>query len=182
MADGYGKGTFFETRYLLSPAFISLGVSGTSAIVSSCSTVMLLMFLCKRQFKRCPGKKGIKEMMRVDENKLSLTYKELARYGISKTRAARGFSELLAKGFIKVEHQGGAFEKDKSLYSLSTDFIRWRPGDAPIQCRSSDVRRGFLGKGKGIVSVPKKQLSHMPTIPTHAHADDTHPGKRRTRT
>jgi len=174
--NGYGKGTFVESRYLLSSAFLSLGVSGTSPTVSTCSVQMLMLFLLKRRYGIRPGKKSIrKEMVRVDENEFELTYAELSSHGIIKTRAARGFSELLAKGFIEVKHRGGAYDTDKNLYSLSEAFVKWSPGDAPIQVRQSDIRRGFQGKGLGAVS-SKNKLSHTPVIPTHTHADDTHPG------
>ena len=55
-------------------------------------------------------------------------------------------------GFIDIAHQGGAFDKDKSLYSLVDDFRGWRPGDPPIRTRPKDVvRRGYQGENKNNV-------------------------------
>ncbi len=144
--NGYGKGTFIESRYFLSPAFLSLGNPGTAPEVSCCSPQVLILFLGKRQFGTRKDRKGNKVRERSDDNKLTLTYKALESFGISQKRATRSIDELLAKGFIKIVHQGGAFDKDKSQYALTEDFQRWRPGDAPIRVRVRDVQRGYQGK------------------------------------
>jgi hypothetical protein len=43
--NGYGKGTFVETRMFLSEAFLSLGQPGTAPFISSVSAQVLIMFL-----------------------------------------------------------------------------------------------------------------------------------------
>lgn len=141
----YGKGTFIETSMFLSPAFLSLGAPGTAPHTASCSCQMLFMLLAKRAFKTIgKNRKGKVIRTRTDNNKFDLTYAELAAHGISNTKATRGFSELLAKGFIEIAYQGGAFEKDKSQYSLVDDYLMWRPGRKPIRERKTDiVKRGY---------------------------------------
>lgn len=146
--NGYGKLTTLETSLYLSPAYISLGHRGTSPTVSSCSVQILTLFLGKRQFGRI-GRKGEKSKpSRIDDNKFTLTYKELESRGISQARATRAFDELLAKGFIEIVRQGGCFDKDKSVYALTDDFKMWRPGHPPVRVRVRDIKRGFQKKKK----------------------------------
>ena len=144
--NGYGKGTFIDTSLFLSPAFLSLGVKGTAPSVSAASPKMLIMLLGKRRFPENKHKKINWKDARLDDNRFSLTYKELKARGIPQGMATRAFDELLAKGFIKIAHQGGAYDKDKNFYSLIDDYKRWRPGGAPIRSRSKDVvKRGYQG-------------------------------------
>ena len=171
--NGYGKHTMLKSSLFLSPAFISLGVKGTAPTVSAASTKVLIMLYGKRQFSKIKTSKGKKEWIRADDNKLSLTYKELLARGIPQGMATRAFDELLAKGFIEIAHPGGAFDKDKSLYSLIDEYKRWRPGDPPIRIRIRDVKRGYQDKAK--------QKQRTSTGGTHTHVNGGHPGKRHTR-
>jgi len=142
--NGYGSGTFIDSSLFLSPAYLSLGHKGTAPKVASCSPQMLTLLLAKRKFGKSPGKKGGgKSMVRTDGNRLTLTYAELESKGILQTRATRGFDELLAKGFIEIVHQGGAFDKDKTVYALTMDYINWRVGHPAIRVRVRDIRRGY---------------------------------------
>ena len=141
--NGYGKGTFIETSMFLSPAFLSLGNKGTAKKVSACSIKVLILFLGKRQYKKIPGPDGRKKTTRIDDNKFTLTYKELESRGIKQNAATRGIDELLSKGFIQIIDPGGTFEKHKAVYSLENDFILWRPGNKPVYQRKRDILRGF---------------------------------------
>ncbi|MCP3933085.1 MAG: hypothetical protein GY705_28780 [Bacteroidetes bacterium] len=144
--NGYGKGTFVETKLTLSHAFIFLGIRGTSPIVSSYSKNLLMMLLGKRQFSTQKDRKsGHKKQVRSDDNCFTLTYKELESHGIKKSSATRGFDELLAKGFISIVDQGGAYEKHKSVYALEDSYLRWNKIDKQIffQRNKRDVPRGF---------------------------------------
>jgi len=113
----YGEGTFMKSKIFLCPTFLSLGLRGSSPVVSSCSAQVLILFLAKRTFGY-QKKNGKKVLERSDDNRLSLTYKELESLGISQKRATRSIDELLAKGFIEIVNAGGLFEKDKALYAL----------------------------------------------------------------
>jgi hypothetical protein len=158
-SNGYGKGTFVETRMFLSKAWLSLGKPGTSIAVSSASTKILIAFLLKRRFVRSKHKKRGKTMVRSDDNRFTMTYKELTSPPFSFTQPAvtRAIDELLAKGFINILHRGGAFEKDKTIFELVDDWQNWKPGDPPIRERAKDVKRGFQGKrlGGNSPSVPQ---------------------------
>ncbi|WDP91091.1 MAG: hypothetical protein HUN04_15865 [Desulfobacter sp.] len=143
MGNGYGRGTFLETSIFLSPAFLSLGNKGTSPTVSGCSVKILILILGKRQFRRSKAKKGREKMVRSDDNRFTLTYKELEARGIKQGAATRGFDELLAKGFISIVDPGGAFEKHKAVYALEDKYLMWRIGHPPIYQRQRDVHRGY---------------------------------------
>jgi len=130
---------------------------------------LLLMLLAKRQFGEIKKNKNQKVKTRTDDNKITLTYKEIQSYGsrinrdgarvngmITQPQATRAIDELLAKGFIEIVEYGGAYEKHKTVYSLTEDYSQWRWGDPPIRKRKRDIRRGFQGAKKGVAN----QLSH----------------------
>lgn len=166
--NGYGQGTFIDTRLFLSPAFMSLGQPGTAPRVSCCSAQVLILLLGKRKFGTRQDKKGSKIWERTDENKFTLTYKELESYGISQKRVTRAIDELLAKGFIEIINPGGLYDKDKAIYGLTDDYRKWRPGNSPIRTRSRDVQRGYQGK----------KISQTPTEDRYTDAHGGHPTKR----
>lgn len=177
--NGFGKGTFLETKMFLSEAFLSLGQPGTCPYVSSVSTQVLIMLLGKRQFGSVRDRKGqiIKE--RKDENRFTLTYKELLAYGarlrrtservsgaMTQPQATRAIDELLAKGFIMIVEYGGAYEKHKSVYALVDDWMNWRVGDPPIRLRQKERQRGYQGKRLGAT---KQETAHTNVAHPHAH-------------
>jgi len=164
--NGYGKGTFIDSKIFLSPAFLSLGKRGTSGSVSTVSVQMLILLLGKRQFSKIKDRKSQWVRVRTDDNKFTLTYKELESYGISQTQATRSFDELLAKGFIDIADPGRAFDKHKALYSLTDDYLNWRLGHQPIRARKQDRGRGYQGKGLGAVKI------------ISTHVNDGHPHTR----
>ena len=176
--NGYGTGTFIEARMFLSEAYLSLGQPGSCPSVSSVSVQILTMLLGKRQFGEIKDHKGRKVKERVDDNKFTLTYKEITSYGsridkngnrvkgtITQPKATRAIDELLAKGFIKIAEYGGAYEKHKSKYSLVDDWKNWKAGDTPIRSREKDRRRGYQGKGLGAVKTD--YCTHERCTPTH---------------
>jgi hypothetical protein len=162
--NGYGSGTMIETSMFLSQAFLSLGQRGTSKVVSSCSVQFLILLLGKRQFSK-KDRKGSKSWECVNCKSLTLTYKELEARGICQQKGTRCKDELLAKGFIEIIHQGGAYDKDKTVFGLVEDYLHWRPENPPIRVREQrDVKRGFQGKAK-------KQKQHMLTVVRDTHVD-----------
>ncbi len=157
--NGYGRGTFIASDMFLSEAFLSLGRRDTSPVSSWASHPMLLMFLGKRDMRSAPDKRGDKKrLIAVNGDALTLTYAELESHGIPNKTATRGFDELLAKGFIRIVDPGGLHEKHKAVYSLSENYILWRPGDV-FETRERDVKRGFQNH--------KVKSSQTPASPTH---------------
>jgi hypothetical protein len=177
--NGYGLGTFVETEMFLSKAFMSLGKRGTSKTVSCASAQMLILLLGKRGFRDKKDKKGNKgKPVRVDDNKFKLPYKELSSRGIKTGTAARGFDELLAKGFIEIINPGGAYAQDQAIYGLVDDWRFWKLGDAPVRKRTKDINRGWQGKG---IKFKKKDAASNGTIHTAWNGtipDSTHSVER----
>jgi hypothetical protein len=162
--NGYGSSTMVVASMFLSPAFLSLGHRGTAEVVSACSVQFLILLLGKRQFSK-KDRKGSKSRQCLNCKALTLTYKELEARGISQQRATRCIDELLAKGFIEIIHQGGCYDKDKTVFGLVDDYLRWRPGHIPMRARERrDVLRGFQGKAK-------KQKQHTLTVVRDTCAD-----------
>ena len=136
-------GTWVEKELYMSKAFHAL---------KGFAPQLLILFLGKRQIGYEKDRKGTKVYKCKNCDSLIMTYKELKqRYGITQPRFTRALDELLAKGFIEIRHQGGAYKKDKSIYALSEKFKIWRPG-AIFDKRAPDVRRGFQGKIKKPIS------------------------------
>jgi hypothetical protein len=128
---GKGDGTFVLRDLFESPAFIALrGVAPQ----------MLIYILGERIFKK-PNKKS-KTRICVNANELKLSYIELKKLGITQPRATRGFDELLAKGFINIEHHGGGCQKDQSIYSLSNQYLLWKKENV-FSARPDVLKKGF---------------------------------------
>lgn len=130
---GRGTGTFVLRELFESPAFIAL---------SGVAPQMLIYILGKREMPKV-GKVRIC----VNEKELKFSYIELEKLGITQPRATRGFDELLAKGFIKIEHQGGGYQKDQSIYSLSNQYLLWKKGKVFTE-RPKALKKGFLNSKK----------------------------------
>ena len=141
--NGYGKGTFFETEMYTSKAWLSLNNMGK---------ILLVLFLGKRDIRSVKNHKGIKTKACLNCDNLTMTYKELegAPFFFTRPRIIRGIDDLLAKGFVKVIHLGGCYQKDKTVYALIDDWLLWKPG-AEIRKRQHDVKRGYQGKRIGAV-------------------------------
>jgi hypothetical protein len=125
---GRGKGTFVERDLFESPAFVAL---------SGVAPQMLIYILGKREFPKI-GKTRIC----VNSDEIKLSYIELKKLRITQPRATRGFDELLAKGFIRIEHHGGGCQKDQSIYSLSNQYLLWKKGKV-FSARPDVLKKGF---------------------------------------
>ena len=127
----FKRGTYLERKMYTSPAYFAL---------KGIAPQLLTLFLGKRNFNdkyEC-----------LNCNKITMTYVEIKALGISKTRFTRGRDDLMAKGFLNLVHQGGAYQKDKSIYALTPDWEWWKPG-LVINERPKDTRiRGYRNPNK----------------------------------
>lgn len=145
------SGTWVTRELLFSKAFWAL--SGTAK-------GLLLMFLLKRDMN--------KQHECLNYRKITLTYKELENLhgedpggkpsGISRGSIARGIKELLAKGFIEIVRQGGAYQQDKTIYGLTHEWELWVPGMV--------VREKTPGKKSGYHALQKIPTTTTGTIHT----------------
>jgi hypothetical protein len=114
----------------MSPAFQSL---------RGAAPQVLILFLLKRYMKEIRVK-GRKEWICTNKDCLYFTYVEAKSYGISAYRFLKAIDQLLATGFIKIEHSGGAQRHDKSRYSLSENWRIWTLGTV-FEERPPDTRQ-----------------------------------------
>ena len=132
-------GTWVEQKLFESKAFLSL---------RGFAPQLLILLLHKRQRDYERDGKGGKNYTWSNLDNITLTYKELSeKHGLTVPRAKRAFDDLLAKGFIEIRHQGGAYQQDKNVYALITKWKFWRPGTV-LNKRKPDAKRGFQGKKK----------------------------------
>ena len=129
------KGTFISAEILESDAYLSL---------RGIAPQVLTLFLLKRYIVKHKSKNGKEKRVTINKKKISFTYIEAEKkYGISQPRFTRAIDELLAKGFITIEHNGGTYKQDKSVYGLSDKYLLWKP-DTIFEERKKDlVQRGF---------------------------------------
>lgn len=153
--SGKAKSGTWVTRELLnSRAFWAL--SGTAKGI-------LFQFLLKRNMD--------KQHKCLNQRKITMTYLELENLfssnekqhltgrsiyvqsglptGLSRGSIARGFKDLMAKGFIEIVSQGGAYQKDKTIYGITDDWKSWIPGVV--------MKVKAPGKKSGYYALQKKQ-------------------------
>lgn len=123
-------GTYIHRDLFQSKAFIAL---------KGVAPQLLVLILGKRDFKGIDGKKTC-----MNADKLPFTYIEAKeKFGITQPRFTRAIDDLLAKGFITVKHQGGAYQQDKTIYGLSENWRLWHP-EVVFEKRVKDIcQRGF---------------------------------------
>lgn len=126
-------GTWIEREMMTSEAFNAL---------SGWAPQLLVLILSKRRFEKS-GRKGKEQLTCVNRDLITFTYIEAEkRYSITKPRFRRAIDDLLAKGFIHVVHQGGAFKQDKTIYGLSDHWGLWKHGMI-FETRQPYVERGY---------------------------------------
>jgi hypothetical protein len=154
------SGTFIERELLISMAYWAL---------TSTAKGMLSLFLLKRNFdnqKNLLNRKNITMTYKELENLFNSNTSSIAgvelfgneRKGLSRGAITSGFKDLLAKGFIEIIKQGGACQKEKTIYGLSEDWRLWREG--------SIIREKPIGKSAGYSTFKKnKQHAREPYTP-----------------
>jgi hypothetical protein len=127
-------GTFVERELFESKAFLAL---------KGAAPQVLVLFLGKRWFEKI-GRKGKEKRVCTNCSELVFTYIEAEKkYKVTKSRFSRAIDDLLAKGFISVEHKGGGYQKDKSVYALSDQWRIWEPGEVIEKRKKENVQRGY---------------------------------------
>ncbi len=151
--NGIGKYTSIETEMIVSKAFMTM--NGTSKTV-------LMIFLLKRKLKFKKGQTPIC----INPNEICMTYKELTSvpFNLHPEQVRRSIKTLLERGFMKIVHRGGAYQKDKNIYGVSEKWRMWEPGRDFSPMKES-VKRGYQGKGLGAIKTNSthKNVSHPHT-------------------
>ncbi len=136
-------GWAIKNTAVLSPEMIYSRAFNT---LSPTALRVLIRLLQKRHWEKT-GKRR-KADIKYTNNGLIFTYAEAACFGIPHASFNRAIKELVAKGFLVIEHQGGSFSqgnKDPSIYGLVGDFKHYgtdnyKPREKPPLIRYS---RGF---------------------------------------
>jgi hypothetical protein len=121
---------------IMSEAFRSL---------TSISKSVLVRLLQKRPY----SKEGRGKNARVvyNNNKIIFTYSEARCFKIGEASFRRAIKELIEKGFIEIEHQGGGFgfKKDYNIYNLIDDYKLWGTPDFKTRTKDPVIKtsRGF---------------------------------------
>jgi hypothetical protein len=124
-------GTWLTRELLLSPAYMKLSSTGKFVL----GVIMLKRDITKQH--ECLNRRNI-----------NVTYKELESYGMSRGSITNALTDVQAKGFVEVVHQGGAFQQDKTVYGITDDWRFWEVGDKPIRTRQQGKKAGYYALEK----------------------------------
>lgn len=144
------SGAWFTRDLLLSQAYLKLSATGK---------FVLGVIMLKRDMNRnheC-----------LNSHEIFVTYKELENRGMSRGSVANAFSDLLAKGFVKIMHQGGAYKQDKTQYGITNEWSWWKAGDKPVRKRPPGRQAGYHAlkeyHGRGTEKIPTTEAEPIHT-------------------
>ena len=133
-----------------------MSTSQAYCALSGSAKGMLVMFLLKRDMN--------KRHEVLNRQNITLTYKELENIfgpdafgrpqGLSRGSITRGIKDLLAKGFIEIVEQGGAYQKHKTIYGLTDDWKWWNSGTV--------IRKKEKGRSSGHFALQQKSKPPQP--------------------
>lgn len=136
MLKGLSKGIYLPYRLESSKAFLSL--TGKAPHV-------LLLFMRRRRIAKGGRKKGKEFFVITNNGKIEFPYIQAKCLGISEQQFRRALDQLVDRGFLSVEHTGGAYQRDKSLYSLIDNWELYPTSDFKKgkKRKKGQVRRGY---------------------------------------
>jgi len=136
------SGTWVTREMMLSKAYWAL---------NSTAKGILILFLMKRDMNKRHECLNCKE--------LTMTYLELENLhgkkadgspdGLSRSSITRAITDLMAKGFLQIIRQGGAFQKDKTIYGLCDDWKYWVLGRV-VNEKPSGKRVGYAASSNNL--------------------------------
>jgi len=141
-------GIFIERALYQSDAFLSLGKNSVKVLIA-------LLDNRKREAPRqAKDRKGNKRKPRFTNlSHLIIPYGVLEKvYKINRSSIPAAIDELLAKGFVRIRHHGGACQHDKNIYELTDEYLIWQPGVKPFSKRVKRERHGYQGRRVGVTS------------------------------
>jgi len=156
----YKHGGFYWERDLYqSDAFLSLGKNSIKVLIA------LLDNRQREKSSMAKDKKGNKRKHKfINLDRLEIPYGTLEKvYKIPRSSIPPAIDELLAKGFVKIRHHGGAFKHDKSKYAWSDNYLLWTLGAEPFETRPKREKHGYQGRKLGAIK------NHNAKNRTHTH-------------
>ncbi len=131
----YQKGTFIDKDLVLSRAFISMSKHGRMILI------LLYLKCIKRKSK---GKRG--GYIIINNGELELSYKELYSIGLKNQQIARGFDDVIEKGFIEMVDRGGKGKGSYNLYKVIDDWTDYGGEEFKERKRQKSIGYGYCAK------------------------------------
>lgn len=149
----FQKGTFLETELLLSKAFLSMSKHGR----------MILIMLCLKCIKKKTKAKNRSHYEIINNGELELSYVELKAHGFHKQQAARGFDDVISKGFVRLRERGGKGKKSYNKYELIEDWKKYGTPEFKQRERKKSIGYGHCAKKK----IDSPDVTHIWSIDSH---------------
>jgi hypothetical protein len=131
----FQKGTFVKKELLTSKAFLSLSKTG--------KTVLLLLLLKRQMPGNFRNRKNLSKDTILNNGEIELSYKELASLGFNTNQSARGFDDVIKKGFCKMVERGGKGKGSYNLYELIDDWQKYGTPDFKPRERIKSIGYGY---------------------------------------
>lgn len=143
-------GIYLEAELLNSDAFRSLSKWGLH---------VYLRFLTKRVMGREKHKSKSDSRKILNNGEIVFCYSEAEKLGIPRREFRNALDELIAKGFIDINHQGaGGRSRDSSTYFVGTRWKKWNTADYK-QTSNPRVKNTRQGQGWAVFNAKKKYSS-----------------------
>jgi len=152
-------GIYIERELYQSGTFLSLNKNSMKVLIA------LLDDRMQEPQRDAKDKKGRKRKPKfINLDRLEIPYGILEKvYKINRSSIPKAINELLAKGFMKISHHGGACKHDKSKYAWSDNYLLWTPRTEPFEIRPRRERRGYQGRRVGAT---EKKAKHLTVVKT----------------
>ena len=115
------------------------------ALTGTSIKVLFEFFLRRVVVKRKRRPQGGPPFDIVNNGEIVFTYLEADdRYGLSSKQFSKALDDLIEKGFLEVSHLGAAYRGDKSMYSISDRWKKYKtPEFEEVERPRDNVKRGF---------------------------------------
>jgi hypothetical protein len=137
-----GGGIFLERDLYQSDAFLSLNKNSIKILIAILDSRIRES---KNQAKDKKGRPRKPKFINLDN--LMIPYGTIEKkYMVPRGRIPAAIDELMAKGFLKLVHHGGAYKHDKSIYAWSNNYLLWTPSAGPFEVRPKREKHGYQGR------------------------------------
>lgn len=157
------RGIYLEAELLNSEAFRSLSKWGLH---------VYLLFLARRVMVKEKHKSKADARTIANNGEIVFCYTTAEKMGISRRNFRDALDELIAKGFLDINHQGaGGRSKDKSTYFVCNRWKKWNTPDYK-QTPTPRIKNTKDGQGWAVFNARKNQLSVPKTSPERPLSSD----------
>jgi hypothetical protein len=104
---------------------------------------VLQRLLQKREWADVPTGRNRRKCRVYEHNGLAFTYAEAQHFGIGVKGFWQALKTLYERGFIDIEHQGGAFGRDFSRYKLIDAWRTWNTPEWKPRTKKRVLQQGL---------------------------------------